>query len=187
MEGPELKGLTISISSRRKSHNTDNSNNKEYKYNLKELLKDQIEINKDYIGFFYGCWIKCVERKTHKYIPGGFLTKVSVDDVFVELRPVNNPENIKVYLKNYTFYVKRDTEQYIGMQKIILEKEKIKYERDLFNLEKCNLKLEIKKNSSLKKRLIETDTRLKNERYAFDNLSYNFYKMFRNGKAKILA
>lgn len=181
----ELKGLTISISPRR-GHQS-NSSDKESKYNLKELLKDQIEIDKDYIGFFYGCWIKCIYNKTQGYIPGGFLTKVSPDYVFVELRPVNNPENIKVYLKNHIFYVKRDTEQYLGMQKIILEKEKIKYERNLFNLERINFKLEIKKITSLKKKLAVAESQLKNEKYSFDNLSYKFYKMFRNGKAKILV
>lgn len=183
----KIQKITINIDKSSGLKNNQKRNRENSGYTSKELtkiLEDQVEIKPKNIKYFYGCWVKCVSINTRNYRSGGVLVNVDDQNKTVSLRPINssNGENIIVSMKNNTFYVKKDTEQYKGMQHILTETEKLKHSSRLFEMKQQKDLLEIK----LKMKKIKTEEReLFQEKINFDNLKFLFFKKVQEGKIKI--
>lgn len=134
-------------------------------------LKEQIEVKKNCLLYFFGCWVKCVDKKTKQYYSGGFMTKINNDTVY--LRSIQQAELLEFIIDEYYFYVKQNSEQYIGMQNIELQKEK-----NIFEEQKIKEKI---------KRLNKKENFLNNEKAKFNNIKNRFLKLVEDGKAKILV
>ena len=133
-------------------------------------LEGYIELKQTCLKYFYGCWIKCCHKFTKDFNSGGFLTKI--DEGCLYLRTIHKPELAEFKISQWKFYSKQDSEQYLAMLQIELEKEKNKLED--INLKKEHIKLDkkIKKFVSEKKR--------------FDKVRDKFFKLFQQGKVQIL-
>lgn len=142
---------------------------KSTKKNKVDYLSDQRELKYNCLKYFYGCWIKCVDKNTGKYFSGGFLTRVCSDVIF--LRSIQSPDLIEFSIKDHRFYSKQDSEHYLAMQEIERKKEEL-------NVMKKNLKLETKE-FNIKNKNFEI------ERDKFLKIKYKFLKLFQNGKVKI--
>lgn len=183
----KIQKITISIDKSHTSKNNQQRNKETGGYTSKELskiLEDQIEIKPKNIKYFYGCWVKCVSLNTKNYRSGGILVNVDDHNKTVSLRPINpsNGENIIVSMKSNAFYVKKDTEQYKGMQHILTETEKLKHSSRLFEIkqqkELLEMKLKMKKIKTAEKELFQ-------EKINFDNFKFLFFKKVQEGKIKI--
>lgn len=133
-------------------------------------LKDQVEVKKNCLLYFFGCWVKCLNKKTKEYYSGGFMTKINDETVY--LRSIQQSELIEFNINDYYFYVKQNSEQYIGMQNIELQKEKNKFDQQ-------KIKDTIKK-------LNKKENILKSQKDKFDKIKSRFLKLVEDGKAKIL-
>ena len=140
-------------------------------------LDGQIEIKKDCLKYFYGCWIKCVKRKTGEYNSGGFLTKIVYDTIY--LRSLQSSELVEFSINDYNFFAKQNSEQYLAMQNIELEKERI-------CLEKAKNKQKTKLLTDMEKKINEKIKIFKTDKKRFENVRDGFFKLVRDGKAKIL-
>lgn len=164
----EIKTITICM----KNINTQNKKKKKL-----VNMEGQVELKKECLKYFYGCWIRCIKKEDNEYYSGGFLTKITCSTVY--LRTIQNQELLEFNINKYKFHVKQESEQYISMQQIELEKEKNNYEsiknknQTRFLEEKINLFNEKNKN-------------FKNEKLKFEKIKTKFFKLFENGKVKIL-
>lgn len=140
-------------------------------------LDGQIEVKTDCLKYFHGSWIKCIHKVTKEYNPGGFLTKIDYNTVF--LRRIQSADLLELNSLDYIFFVKQDNEQYIAMQKIELEKEKNK-------LDSRELQYKLKKAAEQEKKYHALRSQFEKERERFENVKNKFYKLFQDGKAKIL-
>lgn len=166
-----MDGISIVIPLKKGKKNSDTKSKSNNIY-----LKEHIEIKKDCLKYFYGCWIKCIRKKDDNYNSGGFLTKLCSDTLY--LRTIQSQELIEFMINDYKFYVKENNEQYIGMQQIELEKEKnkiesVKIRQKIKNIEENEKKIKIKYK-------IFEDEKLK-----FEKIKEKFFKLFENGKVKI--
>lgn len=157
----ESKSITIQVKSKRKGTNKCKKLN----------LEDHVEVKKDGIKYFFGCWIKCINIKTMELFSGGFLTKIEGDSIY--LRPVNTTEPFEININHYTLFVKQGNEQYNAYQHIEMEKERLKI-----------------MNEKLKRNTIELNKKI--DKYEKDNTQFQtirdkFYKLFETGKVKILV
>ena len=96
-------------------------------------LDEYIEISSKYIRFFKNCWIKYTDRSSLVTYQGGFLISCSKNELVLR--------NIRQYIielrtKDYIFYCKDDTEQYQTVKELIMEKQKLEKQREIFNKEK---------------------------------------------------
>lgn len=169
-----MNGITVKLKLPNSNTVSNSHSNKKI---LKDILKDQIELNKDYINLFYGCWIKCVNPKTMEYISGGILVNIEDFKNTIILKPINSIENLEINIKKNILYVKRDTEQYKSMQNFIILKNEIIHERELLNLEKKNFKLESK---NIRKKIQNEEEELFRQKYDFENLKFLFFKKITN-------
>lgn len=165
-EVPYIKPVTINIP-------TKTRRNAASKKSGPIKLDGQIEIKTDCLKYFHGSWIKCIHKITKEYNPGGFLTKIESSTVF--LRRIQSADLLELNSLDYIFFVKQDNEQYIAMQKIELEKEKNM-------LDSRVLQYKLKKVAEQEKKHIQFEK----ERQRFENVKNKFYKLFHDGKAKIL-
>lgn len=97
--------------------------------NERDPLKDYSEINAKYLKFFFGTWVKYIEKETKEYNTGGILTEINYQFRTIYLRTLSQgPMNvIKLYpLEKYKYYVKNTTENYRAYTNIKNEYEKIK-------------------------------------------------------------
>lgn len=129
-------------------------------------LDGYIELKPWCIKYFHGCWLKCIKKPNKEYNSGGFLVKI--EHGFVFLRVIQNPELIKFCINEYTFFSKKDSENYISMQEIELDKEKLKREYKKLNQE-------IIKNKKKEIRILK-----------FEKIREKFFKLCTEGKVKIL-
>lgn len=168
----EVKSKSISIClNKTKNSNKNNKSNKVY-------LEGHIEIKKDCLKYFHGCWIKCIKKSNGEYNSGGFLTNLSHDTI--NLRTIQSQDLLNLNINEYKFYVKQNNEQYIAMQQIELEKEKNK-------IESFKIKQKIKKLEENEKRIKQKYKLFENEKLKFEKVKEKFYKLFENGKVKILV
>lgn len=140
-------------------------------------LDGQIEVKTECLKYFHGSWIKCIHKITKEYNPGGFLTKIEYSSIF--LRRIQTAELLELNSLDYVFFVKQDNEQYIAMQQIELEKEKNK-------LESRMLQHKLKKVEEQEKKYLTLRSKFEKEKERFENVKNKFYKLFNDGKAKIL-
>ena len=137
-------------------------------------LENCVEIKTSNIKYFYGCWVKAIHIKTQEYHSGGFLTKIIEDIIF--LRNSHNIELISFDINRFTFYVKKDSEHYISMQNIELEREEV-------NLHLKQIKSKLKNIQEKEKQLEEKE----NEIMKFNKMKNKFLELFYLGKVKILV
>ncbi len=168
-EVPYIKSVTINIPTARK--------NKTSKKSSPIKLDGQIELKTECLKYFHGSWIKCIHKITKEYNPGGFLTKIDYNSVF--LRKIQTTDLLELNIQDYIFFVKQDNEQYIAMQQIEIEKEKNKLDSKM-------LQYKLKKIAEKEKKFLERRTEFEKERNSFENVKNKFYKLFQDGKAKIL-
>lgn len=140
-------------------------------------LDGQIEVKTGCLKYFHGSWIKCIHKITKEYNPGGFLTKIEYNTV--SLRRIQTSELLELNILDYIFFVKQDNEQYIAMQQIELEKEKNK-------LGYRELQYKLKKTEEKQKKYLTLRSQFEKEKEQFENVKNKFYKLFKDGKAKIL-
>jgi len=143
----------------------------------KLLLEGQIEVKIKCLKYFYGCWVKVVNKKSNEYNSGGFLTKMDLDSVY--LRSIQKSELNEFSLTENRFYVKEDCDQYFSMQQIELEKERNTIE-NLNVQDKIKILKEKEKIFEHKKILFEKQVN------RFEKVKNKFFKLFQDGKAKIL-
>lgn len=163
---------TIVIKQSKKEPKKYNKTNKQSSH----YLEDHINIKVEYIRYFYGCWIKAIHKKSQEYHSGGFLNKVIEDIIF--LRNIQQ-ELVEFDINLFTFYVKKNSEQYISMQDIELEKEKMK------NYMK-KIKNDMKNVDIQQKNINEQQQKLQNDILQFQKIKIKFLKLFEDGKVKIL-
>lgn len=166
-----MSGITIFIPDK-KIRRTKNSNPCKI---LK--LEGYINIEVECLKYFYGCWLKFINKKTKEQNPGGFL--MSIKDSTVYIRTVRSPEHYEVNLDEQLWFVKNDTPQYHSMQEFILDKQEIKHEKQKFKKEKEKL-------YNNKKIFLHEKNIFENNKIKFEKIKNNFYKLFLNGKVKIL-
>lgn len=142
----------------------------------KTNLEGQIELKRNCIKYFHGCWVKCIKKSNGEYNSGGFLTKLTYDIVY--LRNIQSSTLLEFSINDYKFYVKQDSEHYIAMQQIELEKERIKFEN-------VKIKDKIKKNNQTEKYFNEKYNSFNDEKLKFEEIREKFFKLFRDGKVKI--
>jgi hypothetical protein len=181
----KLQKITISINKTQNNSKASKPGTSFYtSKELTKILEDQVEIKPKYIKYFYGCWVKCVSVNTRNYKSGGTLVNVDNHNKTVSLRPINSStgENTIVSIKSNTFYVKKDTEQYKGMQNILIETEKLNHSVKLFEIkqqkELLEMKLKMKKIKASEKELFQ-------EKINFDNFKFLFFKKVQEGKVII--
>lgn len=104
-------------------------------------LDEYIEIDKDYIRIFKNIWLKYTDKQTFITSPGGFLTKIEDDTVY--LRNIKG-EVVSLYVDDYIFYCKADNEIYLCLKELVIMKEKLQIERSAFNKEKREFYLKTK-------------------------------------------
>lgn len=170
-EVPYIKPITISIPIGRSRKLPCKKNSGPIK------LDGQIEVKTGCLKYFHGSWIKCIHKITKEYNPGGFLTKIEYNTLF--LRRIQTSELLELNSLDYIFFVKQDNEQYIAMQQIELEKEKNK-------LGYRELQYKLKKAVDQEKKYITLRNVFEKEREQFEIVKNKFYKLFQDGKAKIL-
>ena len=154
-----LPYITVKIKSNKPRYNQKGtSNNKN--------LEDQVEIQDEYLKFFYNCWVKCINKTSKKYDSGGLL--VSIKNNIVFLRSLHDQVLKEFYTDNTVFFVKKTTENYKAMQEIQMEKEKMVYIRNKYK----KLEKEIKDFEENKRR--------------FDTMKTRLFKLVSDGKVKIL-
>lgn len=99
----------------------------------KDPLKMYKKIENKYLKFFYGTWVKYINKTTKEYCSGGILTEMNFtyNTIFLRtLKPANNSNTIRVYpYTDYIFYVKYDTENYRAYEYIYKELNYIKHEK----------------------------------------------------------
>ncbi len=171
-ETPYIKTVTINIP---KNGNRKASSTPRKTGPIK--LDGQIEVKNECLKYFHGSWIKCIHKITKEYNPGGFLTKIEYNSVF--LRRIQTADLLELNTKDYIFFVKQDNEQYIAMQQIEIEKEKNKLDSNV-------LQYKLKKMAEKEKKFFEKRTEFEKERNSFEIVKNKFYKLFEDGKAKIL-
>lgn len=168
-----VKPITIKIPLKMSS----NKGNKKPKTKQNNVnMEGQIEIKKNCLKYFYGCWIKCVKKRTGEYSSGGFLTKIVFDTV--HLRSLQSSELLEFSLTDYNFFAKQNSEQYIAMQNIEIEKEKI-------SIDNAKLKHKAKVLNDNEKRINEKIKVFKNDKKRFEKVRDEFFNLVKNGKAKI--
>lgn len=139
-------------------------------------LEGHVEVKGDCLKYFHGCWLKCIKKQNGEYNSGGFLTKIM--DNYIYLRSPHSTEPSEFYSKDYIFFVKRTSEQYISMQNIEIEREKNTIEKQRLYFKKKNL-------YELEKKIDEKSKTLKEERTRFERIRDTFLKLVEDGKAKI--
>jgi len=156
-------------------YNNKNNNNKNKNNNKKiTQLENCIEIKSSNIKYFYGCWVKAIHIKSQEYHSGGFLSRIIEDIIF--LRNSHNIEPLSFDTNHFVFYVKKDSEHYLAMQSIELEREET-----TFHLKQIKIKL---------KNIQEKENELKNfeiEKNNFLKIKNKFLELFYLGKVKILV
>jgi hypothetical protein len=110
---------------------TLNINTKTTKKIEKDPFKDYQEIKVKYLKFFFGCWVKYINKETKEYFSGGILTELNYQYKSVFLRPLRNEKDernvIKIHpVEKYKFYVKNDTENFRAYMNILKEYDKIR-------------------------------------------------------------
>lgn len=91
-------------------------------------LKDYIEIKPKYLKFFFGCWVKYINKKTKEYFSGGILTELNYQYNSIYLRQLAK-EGLVIKLtpiESYKFYVRNDSENYRAYCNILSEYQYIK-------------------------------------------------------------
>lgn len=140
-------------------------------------LEGQIELKNECLKYFYGCWVKCINKKNGEYNSGGFLTSLSSS--IVKLRSLKSQNLLEFNIDEYCFFVKQNSEQYISMQEIELEKERLNIESTILKNKRINL-------NNFEKILINNNKKFKNEKNIFNKVKEKFLKLFTDGKVKIL-
>lgn len=96
------------------------------------VLTDFVEIKSKYLRLLKNTWIKYKDNSGDFY-SGGFLIDVSED--YVSLRNIQQ-KIFNVEKSTHIFYCKSNTENYLSVQEIIIERQKLSREKFLFNQEK---------------------------------------------------
>ena len=164
---------TIVIKQTKKELKKYNKPNKQSSH----YLENHISIKVEYLRYFYGCWIKAIHKKSQEYHSGGFLTRIMEDIIY--LRNIQQEDLVQFDVNLFTFYVKKTSEQYISMQDIELEKEKMK------NYMK-KIKSDMKNVDIQQKNINEQQQKLQNDILQFQKIKIKFLKLFEDGKVKIL-
>ena len=145
----------------------------------KQLLENQVEIKNNCLKYFYGCWIKCINKKSGEYNSGGFLTKIQGNSIYLRNIQSTNIDLLEFFIDSNTFYVKKYGEQYIAMQQIELEKERNKI---LLGNNNNKLKIIIERESIFEKE----KNIFQKEKNDFEKIKNKFMRLFQDGKAKII-
>ena len=96
-------------------------------------LDEYIEISSKYIKFFKKCWVKYTDKSSLITYQGGFLIEHAGDEIV--LRNIRQ-EIFELRVEDYIFYCKDDTEQYQAVKELIIEKQKLERQKEIFNKEK---------------------------------------------------
>jgi hypothetical protein len=163
----------IIIKSKVNNRTIKNNSSKNTKKRQISQLENCIEIKTSNIKYFYGCWIKAIHINTQEYFSGGFLTKIL--ETFVFLRNAHNIEPISFNTDNFIFFVKKDSEHYLAMQGIELEREETK-------LYLKQIKIKLKNIQEKEKEFQEFE----NIKLNFNKIKNKFLELFYLGKVKIL-
>lgn len=123
MDPPILK---ISL---KDTHSKDKITTKAKNINLDEY----IEISSKYIKFFKKCWVKYTDKSSLITYQGGFLIENIGDEIV--LRNIKQ-EIFELHIEDYIFYCKDDTEQYQAVKELVIEKQKLEKQKEIFNKEK---------------------------------------------------
>jgi hypothetical protein len=127
-------------------------NNETMSIDLREIkpssnvnLTDFVEIKTKYLKLLKNTWIKYRDDEGNFY-SGGFLIEISED--YICLRNIQQ-KIFNIDRKSTVFYCKNNTENYLAVQGIIIENQKLSHERYLLNHER--IKFEQEKKDFLKK------------------------------------
>lgn len=157
---PKIIKINLSNSNKSSNNTTNNKNNN-------NIPTDYVEINYKNLIFLARCWIKYKNIKTNIFHSGGMF--MSFNDKIVILKTIRG-ELIECDINNNIFYCKTDTENYKALQEILLEKERIQFE-------KIKLKTEIKKYYELKKNLLDEQKKFYKEQKDFVLIKDKFNKL----------
>ncbi len=91
----------------------------------KDPLKDYTEIKPKYLKFFFGCWVKYINKQTKEYFSGGILTELNYQYKSVYLRQLSKDQQAPVIklspIENYKYFVRNDSENYRAYVNIVSE------------------------------------------------------------------
>jgi hypothetical protein len=94
---------------------------------IESPLKDYMEIKPKYLKFFFGNWVKVINKTSKEYNSGGFLTELNYLYKTVYLRNGMQSSVQRFYpIENFIYYVKKDTEHYRAYLNIKMEYDKLK-------------------------------------------------------------
>lgn len=90
-------------------------------------LKNYKELKYKYLKFFYGTWVKYINKETKEYNSGGILLEINYQYKSIYLRNLQGNSNVtRLYpIESFIYYVKEDTEFYRSYINIRQEYEKI--------------------------------------------------------------
>jgi hypothetical protein len=113
----DLEIKKIIIPSKKSKRNTTNS------LTFKSNLENYIEISPEYLRYLHGSWVKCVDKETNYYNPGGFVTDVTV--YRANLRTPQRPELTDVLISDNRFYIGKDDKNYQSLREFMIAKENL--------------------------------------------------------------
>ncbi len=88
-------------------------------------LKNYREIKYKYLKYFFGTWIKYINKETKDYNSGGNLIELNYQYKTVYLRNMQGDISRLYPIEKFIYYVKEDTENYRAYITIKQEYEKI--------------------------------------------------------------
>ncbi len=141
----------------------------------KNRLEDHIQVYPKNLKYLYGSWIKSINNITNEYLSGGFLSNIDLDRCVVSLRHPKLLDLQELDTNIHSFYVSKDNSNYLALQEIELEKDFIKNK-----IEYINKELKIIEEKKKEFQLFEANKK------KFELQRAKFYKMFSEGKIKIL-
>lgn len=140
-----------------------------------EQLNGYILVYHYNLRYLFGCWIKCIDKRTGEYLSGGFLIRVDTIEGNVYLKNPRIQEELLTPIGNYDFYVSSSSENYKALQQIELEKSFIKKENEKI----------AKKQQEIDRQMVKIKEFQSKER-KFLKMKEKFIKLFNNGYIKIL-
>lgn len=138
-------------------------------------LTDYSEVTHNSIKYFYGCWIKTINTETDEVNSGGFLTEIKNDTMY--LRTPKSQELTQIPIVNsQLFYTKNTTPQWNSVREFEIGLEK-------YNIYEKRIKSYEENQAKFDKKMLE----FQKDRENFERIRDKFYKLFNDGKAKIIV
>jgi hypothetical protein len=94
------------------------------------------EVKSEYLIHLHGAWLKYIDNETKNCYSGGFL--VSCDFMTsvptITIRVPSKSELIEIQVKNKSWYIKKDAPNFLSLQDLIKEKDRVKFEKNRINM-----------------------------------------------------